>query len=108
MDALQVIHDHCKDNGIGQKESVELLSDFINYRQLQLELYHYLETPEWRRREREAEAVNRRPAVNGIWLWKCETCGVEWTSPEEKDYDRTQDTTNWPVQCDDCRRDTYE
>lgn len=58
--------------------------------------------PEWRVKEIEAEKVNRLPAVNGMCKWKCETCGKEWTEPEDKEFDRTKDTTNWPVQCLEC------
>ncbi len=60
------------------------------------------EVPEWRKREIEAEAVNRSPAVDGHEKWKCENCGLEWTSEVDPKYDRTKDRSNWPVNCGLC------
>lgn len=61
---------------------------------------------EWLKNEKLADVVNHSPAVNGILTRKCERCGVEWTSPEEIDYDRTKDGQNWPVLCDECQAET--
>ena len=49
--------------------------------------------------------VNHLPAVNGMYKWKCETCGVEWEEPVDDDYDRTTDGSNWPVFCEKCEND---
>lgn len=58
--------------------------------------------PEWKRREIEAELVNRSPADEGICKWQCGTCSIVWYEPEDPEFDRTQDRSNWPVFCDDC------
>lgn len=60
------------------------------------------DVPEWKRREIEAEIVNRSPSVGGVCKWQCETCSVVWYEPEDPDYDRMADTTNWPVCCKSC------
>ena len=57
--------------------------------------------PKWREREIAAEAVNQSPGTDGIW--KCERCGAEWIDALcEADYDRTTDSSNWPVLCNEC------
>ncbi len=70
--------------------------------------------PDWRIREEVAEAVNRTPSVDGVYKWKCEKCGAEWTEPAEwTDFvnihgefkDRTSDHANWPVHCAKCLED---
>ena len=63
---------------------------------------------ETRLKEEAAEAVNRTPAVNGYCLWQCEKCGVQWKWPEDLEYDRTKDKTNWPVLCDNCLEKSLE
>lgn len=73
--------------------------------------------PEWRIREEAAEAVNRQPAVDGKYKWKCEQCGKEWEEPAEwydfvnihgQFMDRTTDHSNWPVECDECHKSFME
>lgn len=60
------------------------------------------EVPEWRKREIAADVVNSSAATDGVCTWQCESCSEQWQEPEEKDYDRTQDKSGWPVLCEPC------
>jgi hypothetical protein len=66
--------------------------------------------PEWRVREIEADIVNRSLAVNGIYKWKCDQCGLEWEEPANVcdfinaagEFVERKDIPYWGVLCDKC------
>lgn len=72
--------------------------------------------PEWRVREMEADIVNRSPAVNGIYKWKCDQCGDEWEEPASAidftnaagEFVERKDIPSWGVLCDKCNHKFIE
>jgi len=72
--------------------------------------------PDWKVREIEADIVNRSPAVNGFYKWKCDQCGYEWEEPADWcDFTNTtgefverKDIPSWGVLCDKCNDKLHE
>lgn len=50
----------------------------------------------------EAQVVNTSPPVNGVETWMCNTCGIKWDEPQNLEFNRQDDRTNWPVFCEEC------